>query len=136
MRLSLSSVRMVLVVVALASSVLACGGRVSTDVRVYTSAADSIQESYDAATDRILREDVWLFRRDGTFDALLRIAGREVSLTGTYEGDDAGDQFIFRIDVDGDGDFDDQLVSDADEGGFSWIEWRPADVTYRYWLAR
>ncbi len=39
-------------------------------------------------------------------------------MTGTHEGDDAGDVFIFVLDLDGDGEFDAEPISDASEDPF------------------
>jgi len=126
----------IIVLVALCIAILACGGRVFTDVRVYSLKPASLHDLYDQSSDRILKEDVWVFRPDGSFDVIVWIGGELIALTGAYEGDDAGDEFLFMLDTDGEGEFDEQLVADTEDDRFMWIEWRTEDGTYIYWLAQ
>jgi hypothetical protein len=120
---------------ALGLASLACAGRVFAELRVYSATHAPVVQLYDAATDTILRDDVWVFRPDGTFDAVLIIDDQRLLLSGTYDGDDAGEEFVFGLDIDGDGQDDELIYADVTGDSFSFIEWRRDNGTFRYWLA-
>ena len=125
--------RLLIPALALGLAGLACAGRVFTELRVYSATPAPIEQLYDTGTDTILQDDVWVFRPDGSFDAVLIIDGERFLLSGTYEGDDAGEEFIFGLDIDGDGQDDELIYADVANDGFSFIEWRRDDGTFRYW---
>jgi len=113
-------------------AVLACAERTFADLRVYSARPGSASLFYDKGTDKILADDVWVFRPDGTFSAVVNADGQRLTLSGRYGGDDAGEDFVFAIDTNGDGKYDDDLYASDD---FSYIEWRRESGTTRYSLA-
>lgn len=111
---------------------LACGGRVFTDLRVYSLEPGSQADFYDSEADVILKDNVWVFRPDGTFEARITVTDTLTSLLGHYEGDNIGSGFVMFLDFDGDQVFEDE-VSVADDN--SYIEWEHQGQTYRFVLA-
>jgi hypothetical protein len=128
------NLRLLIPALALGVANLVCTGRVFTQLHVYSATPAPIEQLYDTTTDTILHDDVWVFRSDGTFDAVLIINGERLLLSGTYNGDDAGDEFIFGLDIDDDGQDDELIYADVTDDSFSLIEWRRDDGTFIYRL--
>jgi hypothetical protein len=128
--------RLFFVFVALALASFACGSRIFEKPHVYANPPQPLAEVYDSSTDRILGENAWVFRPDGTFEARLETNGERLHLSGTYDGDDTGSGFFFFLDTDGDGQSDDQVLLDTENDAYSYIEWQAeAGTPVRYWLA-
>jgi hypothetical protein len=113
-------------------AILACAERSFTDTHVYAAMPGFASEFYDQAADRILQDDVWVFRPDGKYSAIVQVEGNRLTLSGRYGGDDAGNGFYFSIDTNNDGEYDDSLYASE---GFSYIEWRRSSGTLKYVLA-
>lgn len=127
--------RLLLMVIALALLSFACGGRVFEEPHVYANPPQPLAVVYDSSTDRILADNAWVFRPDGTFEARVENNGQHLHLSGTYSGDDTGTAFFFFLDTDGDGQSDDQVLLDTEDDAYSYIEWEAeAGTTIRYWL--
>lgn len=113
---------------------LACGGRVFEKQRVYSVTRGPAKQFYDSTTNKILADDVWVFQPDGTFAAIVMVNGERRILSGKYEGDETGGGFFFFLDLDGDGNFnDDNIFLGKDD---SYIEWRRNSETFTYFLAQ
>jgi hypothetical protein len=125
--------RILLAVLALVVSTLACAEKTFTDLHVYSASFGTVGQFYDQATDKILEENVWVFRSDGSYTAIVNIDGEIITLTGKYGGDDVGDDFLFSIDTNNDGNYDEQIFASDD---FSFIEWRRESGTLKYYLAK
>lgn len=107
-------------VLMLVLAALACGGRVFGDLRVYSANPGPASEFYDPVGDRILADDVWVFRPDGTFDAIVNVDEQRSTLSGTYEGDNAGHVLYLFLDTDGDGETDASLILDDENFSIVW----------------
>lgn len=116
-------------VIALVVASLACGERIFTDLKVYASDAGVITDFYDIQGDQILADNVWVFHPDGTYNAIVVLDGERLNLSGKYAGDDVGDEFVFSIDTNGDGEYDEHLYA-IDE--FQAIEWRRETGTLKF----
>jgi hypothetical protein len=123
-------------IIAISLSILACAGRTFTLTKVYAIDTGKIAEYYDEETETIIGEDVWAFRSDGTFDAILIVEEEIMTLSGKYEGDDVGDMgFYIFLNTDIDGIFDDgEVLLDTENDEYKWIEWIHNGITYRYYL--
>ncbi len=121
-----------LALLSLVASMLACAERTFTDLHVYSETPGAIEEFYDQSTNKILQDNVWVFRSDGTYSAIVNIDGERISLAGKYGGDDVGDDFLFSIDIDNDGTYDDTIFASDD---FTFIEWRRESGTLKYFLS-
>jgi hypothetical protein len=119
-------------VLVLTIAMLACGGRVFTERQIYSSNPGAAEELYNPATDEILVGDVWVFRPDGTFDAVVNLDDEQLYLSGSYEGDNAGEGFYFFLDLAGSGQSDEEVFLSDDN---SYIEWKHEGQTLRYTLA-
>ncbi|NOH10616.1 MAG: hypothetical protein HND51_03130 [Chloroflexi bacterium] len=115
-------------------AVLACAGRVFSELHVYSEDSVLLEEVYDGANDEIIGNNVWVFRPDGTFDVRLGIEDEVIEFSGNYEGDDTGNGFFFFLDLDLDGEFDDEILVDMENDSFSFIEWNNDGAIYRYVL--
>jgi len=109
--------------------------RIFVDLRVYSAAQGTANQFYDSTTDKILGEDIWVFRPDGTYSAIVNVDGKILTLSGVYSGDDVGDVFIFSIETNNDHEFDESLYTDPDDD-FSFIEWRRESGSLKYYLAK
>jgi hypothetical protein len=106
------------------------------DTRIYSSEGGKPTDFYDFQDGGIIAEDVWVFRSDGTFDAILVVENERIDLSGKYEGDDVGDMgFFIFLNTDKDGRFDDgEVLLDTENDEYKWIEWVHKGITYRYYL--
>jgi hypothetical protein len=82
-------------------------------------------DCYDPNGDRVLGDNVWVFRPNGTFDAVMHTGGQELILTGTYSTRKGEDGLLIDLGTDGDGEFGGKF----DEGlyvGYNslYIEWQ------------
>ena len=121
-----------LALLALIVSTLACAERTFTDLHVYSASPGTVEQFYDRTADKILKENVWVFRSDASYTANLKVDGERMTLSGKYGGDDVGDEFLFSIDIDNDGSYDETIFASDD---FSFIEWRRESGTLKYFLA-
>lgn|GEM_PF-6012643 len=112
---------------------LACGGRVFTELHVYSATPNPIEQVYNPSTDEILAENVWVFRPDGSFEAVVKHGNQQYLLSGDYEGDSDGRGFFFFLDTTGDGKFDEEVLLSDDD---SYIEWQREGQTIRYVLVK
>lgn len=115
--------------IVLVLAVLACAEKHFGNLRVYSATLGSVGQFYDQTADRILADDVWVFRPNGTFSAVVNVDGQKLTLSGKYGGDDAGKDFFFSIDTNNDGKYDDNLYASND---FSYIEWRREGGILKY----
>lgn len=108
--------------------------RIFVDLRVYSATPGTVSQYYDSTADKILGENVWFFRPDGTYSAIINDEGEVINLSGVYSGDDVGgDVFIFSIETNNDSEYDESLYTDDD---FSFIEWRREIGTFTYYRAK
>ena len=107
--------------------------RIFKDLRVYSATPGTPSQFYDPINDKILGEDVWVFRSDGTYKAAVNVEGELLDLSGVYAGDDTGQSFIFSIETNNDSTFDESLYTDDK---FSFIEWRRDGEMLKYYLAK
>ncbi len=107
--------------------------RTFVDLHVYSATSGTANQFYDSTIDKILGEDIWVFRPNGTYSAIVNVGGKILTLSGVYSGDDVGDDFIFSIETNNDSKFDESLYSDDN---FSFIEWRHKSGTLKYLLAK
>ncbi|KAA3648177.1 MAG: hypothetical protein DWQ07_04055 [Chloroflexi bacterium] len=105
-----------------------------SELHVYSEDSVLLEEVYDGANDEIIGNNVWVFRPDGTFDVRLGIEDEVIEFSGNYEGDDTGNGFFFFLDLDLDGEFDDEILVDMENDSFSFIEWNNDGAIYRYVL--
>ncbi|WKZ34600.1 MAG: hypothetical protein QY332_13350 [Anaerolineales bacterium] len=110
---------------------LACAERYFSSTQVYASEKVELNKGYNETKDQILVENVWVFKADGTFKAAISLNGQVKQLEGKYGGDDVGGNiFLFSIDTDNDGEYDDNLR--VLNGDFSVIEWQQNGEILRY----
>ena len=108
--------------------------RIFADLHVYSAVVGTTSQFYDSTTDKILGENIWVFRPDGTYSAIVNVDGNTLTLSGVYSGDDVGNNdFIFSIETNNDHEFDESLYTD---GVFSFLEWRRDSGTLKYYLAK
>lgn len=107
--------------------------RIFADLRVYSATTGTINQYYDSATDKILSKNIWVFRPDGTYSAIVNIDGKTLNLSGVYSGDGSESGFIFSIETNNDSHFDESLYTDD---SFSFIEWRRESGTLKYFLVK
>ena len=107
--------------------------RVFVDLHVYSATSGTAEQFYDLVNDKILGENIWVFRPNGTYSAILNLDGKILTLSGVYSGDDVGDDFIFSIETSNDHEFDESLYTDDE---FSFIEWRRENGVIKYYLAK
>jgi hypothetical protein len=82
-------------------------------------------DCYDPNGDRVLGDNVWVFRPNGTFDAVMHKDGQELILTGTYSTRKGEDGLLIDLETDGDGEFDGKFDEDLSVGYNSlYIEWQ------------
>lgn len=125
------SLRLLMPLIALVWSILACGERNFDSIQVYSATKGNIEEFYDFEMDKILVSNVWVFKPNGTYEALIELEGEIRSLRGKYGGDDLSkNEFAFSIDTNDDGVYDDNLW--VTNGDFSIIEWRRKEITLKY----
>jgi hypothetical protein len=108
-------------------------GRIFKDLRVYSATPGTPNQFYDPIADKLLREDVWVFRPNGTYKAEVSVDGEILELSGVYAGDQTGQGFIFSIETNNDSTFDESLYTDDN---FSFIEWRRDGESLKYYLAK
>ena len=126
---------LVLPILAVLISALACGGRVFTETHLYSLVPADPDEVYDRGADELLAPNVWILRSDGTFDSWVVVDDQEIRLSGTYEGDDAGSGFFFQLDTNQDGVSDHRLYAgSSDTERFTFVEWTYGGLTIRYVL--
>jgi len=113
-------------------AMLACAEKQFANPHVYSATSGPANQFYDQTADKILTDDVWVFRPDGTYSAILNVDGQRLMLSGRYGGDNAAEDFFIAIDTDGDGEYDDSLYASDD---FSYIEWQRSNGTLKYALA-
>jgi len=123
---------LITLVAFLVLAMLACAEKQFVNPHVYAAISGSANQFYDQTTDKLLADDVWVFRPDGTYSAIVNVDGQRLMLSGRYGGDNAAEDFFIAIDTDGDGEYDDSLYASDD---FSYIEWRRSDGTLKYVLA-
>jgi len=123
----------ILALLALIATTLACAEKTFADLHVYSDSPGAVEQFYDRAADKILKENVWVFHPDGSYSANVEVDGESLILSGKYGGDDAGDEFLFSIDTDNDGNYDETFFVGDD---FSLIEWRRESGTLKYFLAK
>jgi hypothetical protein len=111
---------------------IACAEKYFVNIRVYAAIPGSYSEFYDKSANRILQDNVWVFRPDGTFSAIVIVDGERKLLSGKYGADNAGDDMYISIDTNDDGKYDDSLYVSKDS---SFIEWRRNNGTLKYLLA-
>jgi len=120
------------VFIALIFTTLACGYKTFGSVRVYSSTSGSVSQFYDANTDTILKDDVWIFYPNGKYKAVVIVDEKRTSLHGKYGAEDMGDIFVILIDTDGDGKFDEELYPDHKS---TYFEWRHENNVVTYYLS-
>ncbi len=98
-------------------------------LHVYSATPGSVDQYYDAASETIRGEDVWVFRPNGTYSAVLRVDGKINRWSGSYSFDDVGDDMMFFIETNGDSNYDVQLYTAE---GFPYVEWRRQSGPIRY----
>ncbi len=98
-------------------------------IHVYSATPGSVDQYYDAASDTIRGEDVWVFHPNGIYSAVLCVDGKIKRWSGSYSFDGVGDDMMFFIETNGDGNYDVQLYTAE---GFPYIEWRRQSGTIRY----
>ena len=119
-------------ILLLAFTALACGaGQVFANRQVYSAIPGPANQFYDPITDKILADDVWVFRSDGTYTAIINVDEQRRIRSGKYE---IGEDLIY-LDID----YDSEVFSYADilfvcNDGSS-IEWQRSDETLIYSLA-
>ena len=124
-------IRLVIPLLALILSTLACAEKYFDNTQVYSAEKGTVEEFYDTKNDKILADNVWVFKPDGTYSALINIGGQKRLLSGKYGGDNLSNhEFAFSIDTNNDGQYDDNLW--IIDGDFAVIEWRREDATLRY----
>ncbi len=107
--------------------------RIFTDLRVYSATPGTPSQFYDPIADKIIGENVWVFRSDGTYRAKVTVSGELLNLSGVYAGDDTGQGFLFSIEINNDSTFDESLYTDDN---FSFIEWKREGETLKYYLVK
>jgi hypothetical protein len=125
-------IQLCLILITLIIATLACGYKTFGDLRVYSSISGSANQFYDATTDAILADNVWIFYPDGKYKAVVMIDGKQTNLHGKYGAEDIGNVFTILLDTDGDGKFDDELYPDHNS---SYFEWHYESNTVTYYLA-
>lgn len=113
---------------------IACAGRVFETTHVYSLSQVPLSEVYESESDLIRGDNVWVFRPDGTFEANVPVCKTGGNLSGFYSGDDVGSEFIFLLDLDGDGAAEDQVTLDVENDGFAFIDWICGDQVFRFFL--
>jgi hypothetical protein len=101
-------------------------------LHVYSKNPGTVDQFYDTASDAIRGENVWVFRSNGHYSAVINVDGQIRNFSGVYGFDDVGDDMIFSIETNGDSHFDKSLYTIND---FSYVEWRRKSGTVRYFLA-
>ena len=125
----------ILTSLALLATTIACAGRNFVNTHVYSSNSTKLEEVYDPSTGQILEPDTWVLRSDGTFQAWILLDGEERRFSGTYQGDDAGEDFVFSFELVSSPNEVYHLYSGrSDEERFTFLEWEYENSAYRYEL--
>ncbi len=111
---------------------LACGaGQIFATRQVYSATTGTATEFYDSTSDKILKDNVWVFYPDGTYKANLLIAGVRLTRSGKYEANEG----VIDLDTSYEGDkytYTDQLFQNKDS---SQITWHRPERDFVYYLA-